>query len=321
LTVALLDYWMRRDRYTDAVSWAEQALRRPGAASHPRLRARALSKLPWPLWPLGRGPEALALLSEAEAIARALGDPALLADVLYNHAAILSLDGRRDVAAPLADEALSWARASGDPWWTAMAAWSRAMAAGSADELRERVEQAALLLEQAGNAYLHASVFQMAGYALLCRGCDREAVRYFQRSAPLVRRLNQPYVWMTLRGKAGFAELFNADTAAAREAFREALMLCRELVVLPAASRVFDGLAAVAVLHNDLDRAARLYGAAVAHRYGEPRDAVDARLRATFLDPARTRRGPGAWDAAVCEGEALSFTDAIAYALADGAGT
>jgi tetratricopeptide (TPR) repeat protein len=262
LTVALREYWMRRDRYADAVSWGEQALRRPGADAHPRLRASALSKLPWPLWPLGRGAEAPALLSEGEAIARTLAEPAVLAEVLYNRAAILSIYGRRDIAAPLADEALSWARASGDPWWIAMAAWARAMAADSADELRERVDEAALLLEQAGNAYLHASVFQMAGYALLCRGFDREPIRYFQRSAPLVRRL--------------------------------------------------DG---------DLDRAARLFGAAVAHRYGEPQDAVDARLHATFLDPARTRRGVDAWDAAVHDGEALSFNDAIAYALADGAGT
>jgi hypothetical protein len=75
------------------------------------------------------------------------------------------------------------------------------------------------------------------------------------------------------------------------------------------------------VLRDDLDRAARLYGAAAAHSYGEPPDAVDARLHSTFFEPARTRRGADAWDAAVHDGEALSFDDAIGYALADGAGT
>lgn len=147
------------------------------------------------------------------------------------------------------------------------------------------------------------------------RGCDGEATRYLQRSVPLVRQLNQPYMLMLLRGKAGLAALFTGDTEAARQAFREELTLCRELVVLPAASQGLAGLAAVAALHEDLDRAARLSGAAAAHRCGAPQDAVDARLHATFSKPARARFGADAWDAAVREGAALSFDDAIAYAL------
>jgi len=42
---------------------------------------------------------------------------------------------------------------------------------------------------------------------------------------------------------------------------------------------------------------------------------VDARLRATFSEPARARFGADAWDAAVHAGAALDFQDAIAYAL------
>jgi hypothetical protein len=64
-------------------------------------------------------------------------------------------------------------------------------------------------------------------------------------------------------------------------------------------------------LRGDDDRAARLLGAAAEHRYGQPKDPVDA----TFFEPARTRRGADEWDAAAREGSALSFEDAIAYAL------
>jgi hypothetical protein len=42
---------------------------------------------------------------------------------------------------------------------------------------------------------------------------------------------------------------------------------------------------------------------------------VQAKLKATFFRPARTRYGTATWDAAACEGGALSFVDAIAYAL------
>jgi hypothetical protein len=189
------------------------------------------------------------------------------------------------------------------------------MAARSADELRDGVEQTASLLKGAGNVYHHASVFQMVGYSLLRRGCDDEAKRYLQRSVPLVRQLNQPYLWASLRQKAGLAALFTGDTEAARQAFCEQLAICRQLVIRPAASRGLAGLAAIATLQDDLDRAARLSGAAGAHRYGDHQDAVDARLRAAFSEPARARIGADAWDAAVHAGAALDFQDAIAYAL------
>ena len=56
-------------------------------------------------------------------------------------------------------------------------------------------------------------------------------------------------------------------------------------------------------------------GAADAHRYDAPEDRVEARLDETFFEPARTRCGTDAWNAAVREGGALSFGDAIAYGL------
>src|SRR3954463_10203358 len=120
---------------------------------------------------------------------------------------------------------------------------------------------------------------------------------------------------MLLRGKAGQAALLNGDTRTAREAFREQLALCRELVVLPILSEGVAGLAAVAAVRDDLDRAARLSGASAAHQHSEFDDAVGARLEATFVEPARTRYGAEGWDAAVREGATLNFEDAIAYAL------
>ena len=72
---------------------------------------------------------------------------------------------------------------------------------------------------------------------------------------------------------------------------------------------------AVAAVRNDTDRAARLAGAAAAHRCCAPQDEVDARLDATFIQPARRRQGADAWDAAARDGGTLSFEDAITYAL------
>jgi hypothetical protein len=170
-------------------------------------------------------------------------------------------------------------------------------------------------LEAVGNAYHSATLFHNAAGTSLRSGDDGDATVYLQRAVPLMRQLDQPYLWMPFRCDVGVAALLAGDAEAANEAFREALTLSRELVVAPAASDALTGLAAVAAVDNELERAARLAGAAAAHRDGDIDDSPVGRLDATILGPARTCFGAGAWDAALREGTALSVEDAIAYAL------
>jgi hypothetical protein len=120
---------------------------------------------------------------------------------------------------------------------------------------------------------------------------------------------------MLVQDMWGLAALFRDDVADAAAAFRDALDLARELVVPPIAFEGLRGLAAVAARNAELDRAARLCGAAGAHRYGQPWGPFDVRVRDAFFAPARARHGAEAWDAAAGAGAALDFRDAIAYAL------
>jgi hypothetical protein len=69
------------------------------------------------------------------------------------------------------------------------------------------------------------------------------------------------------------------------------------------------------VVNGDDRRAATLVGAADAHRYDNPHDPVEARLEGEFFEPTRTRYVTDARNTAAREGSALSFEDAIAYAL------
>jgi hypothetical protein len=112
-------------------------------------------------------------------------------------------------------------------------------------------------------------------------------------------------MWMLLRGNAGLAELVTGDTDAARDAFREDLRLCRELVDRHYISEGLRSLASVAAVDGDLHRAARLVGASSAHCYGQPFDLIEARLDTSFFDAARARCGTRAWDAAVREGAVI----------------
>jgi hypothetical protein len=146
-------------------------------------------------------------------------------------------------------------------------------------------------------------------------GSARDAEQFIGRAIPVARGLDDPFTWMFNRGNFGLAALLTGNTAAAEHAFREELTICRELVILPIASEGLRGLAAVPAVHGDLDRAARLAGAAAAHLYDQPHGVVEAWVEAAFLEVARTRRGIDAWDAARREGAAFSFQDAVAYAL------
>lgn len=89
------------------------------------------------------------------------------------------------------------------------------------------------------------------------------------------------------------------------------------MVIRPVVFEGLRGLAAVAVTHGDAKRAAALVGAAAAHRYDQPASPVDARLDETYFEPARARCGKDVWDAAARDGGALSFEEAIAYAIGE----
>ena len=222
---------------------------------------------------------------------------------------------RLDVADAIADEALHWARAAGDDWEIAEASHRKAIAATSIADLRERVDSAASLLSDVGNVHQLADMLTSAAYAALCLGSERDATDFAARATPIARALDSRFVRMINSGNLGLAALLTGETDTASHAFREELTLCREMVVRPQAFEGLRGLAAVAVVDGDDKRAATLVGAAEAHRYDTPEDPVEARLDETFFEPARTRCGTDAWNAATREGSALSFEDAIAYAL------
>jgi predicted ATPase/class 3 adenylate cyclase len=312
---ALGRYWVMRNRYADAVDWVDQALSLPDADGDPALHVSVLCTKARCMWQVGREADRPAVVAELEAIARRLGDPVILTQALQLRVDYEMFVERLDVANALADEALHWAIVAGDEWDIAKASRATAIAVSTIADLRERIDRAAALLDGVGNVYELARLLTDAAYGALCLGSERDAADLAARAAPITRTLSSPYLRMMNIGNLGLAALMSGETDTASHAFREELLLCSEMVVPPVLFEGLRGLAAVAVMDGDNKRAATLVGAAEAHHYDKPEDRVDARLDETFFEPARTRCGTDAWDAAARQGNALSFEDAIAYAL------
>jgi tetratricopeptide (TPR) repeat protein len=288
---AISEYWRMRSRFADAVNWIDQALTQPGADAYPALRVRLLTVKAMALWDLGRAAEQPAVWTEAEAAARALGDPVVLSRALEPRVSRESLGDRVDVAEALADEALQSAKSAGDEWTIAMAAFGKMMAAATIADLRERTDHAASLLEEVGNLFFLANLLASAAYGAMSLGSDLDAKELVERAVPIARRLDDPSLWMMVQGNFGLAALLTGDIEPAREAFREELRLCRELVVRPFAYEGLNGLAAVAARRGETDRAARLAGAASALHHGAPYALVEEMLDATFFEAARASCG------------------------------
>ena len=173
------------------------------------------------------------------------------------HRVVHEIDRERpDVADAFADEALRWARAAGDEWEIAAASRVKAMSAQSIAELRERVDTAVPLLDRRRERPWGTSLLNGAAFVALCLGGEHDATESVARAAPLLRVLDSQFEWMIYSGNAGLAALLSGEIDTATRAFREELRLCREMVVRPVVFEGLRGLAAVAVVNGDDDRAA-----------------------------------------------------------------
>ena len=171
------------------------------------------------------------------------------------------------------------------------------------------------MLTDVDNVRHLATLLTDAAFCALCLGSAPDAADFAARATPIARGLDGRYEEMINSGNLGLAALLTGETDAASHAFREELRLCRDLVVRPVVFEGALGLAALAALHGDDERAATLVGASTAHRYDKATDPIEVRLEETFFEPARTRCGTRDWDAAVAQGKHPQFEDAIAYAL------
>jgi predicted ATPase/DNA-binding SARP family transcriptional activator len=313
-------YWGIRRSPAEGLDWIEAAL---AAADDAPIgdRARALrtrvqlqiqsgSIYNWK----GRLEEGRALAADALAVSRQAGNAVGIAEALMGLGAFdlaESLPQRRRLA--LADEALALAREAGDEREVAFALKERALSVEPVEGGAE-FDEAVTMLRKVGAKRDIVMLYSDTAYNAVSLGRPELAQSLLDRAVPLARELGDGPVLAFVCGNVGVTALFLNDLERARTAFEEQLRLSLEHVLWVAAEGI-AGLAAIAVRSGDLERAARLLGAAsVVGPWGGDAD-VDAQLESLFFGPARAELGARSWDEEIQAGSELSFEGAIALAL------
>jgi predicted ATPase/DNA-binding SARP family transcriptional activator len=315
-------FWEIRRRFAEGLEWLDAALDAAGRDASVGDRARALRAQVYLLVEQGAAYDARGLLSptrvlaaEALDLSRQAADPAGVADALLALASLEMAESHPQMRRlALAEEALICAREAHDDRLEALALFERAMALHP-EQATAALDEAGTALRRLGSARILPHLYSNAAYNEVKAGNAWRARALLERALPLARELDESLTLAVVYGNVGMEALFTDDLDRAQDAFGEQLRLCREHVVTHLAGEALGGLAAIAARRGDLERAARLLGAATAT--GPVGDAdVNGLLEQQFFGPARNAYGSGPWNQAYASGAEMNFEQAVTLGLA-----
>jgi len=155
------------------------------------------------------------------------------------------------------------------------------------------------------------------GWEYMLEGDHERATALNEEAAELYRKRGSRGGLRYALDTLGWAALLREDHERARALYEENLVLCRELGDKLVASASMDGLACYAASGGETQRAGRLFGAAQALReaVGYQQPPRERSLREPYLSIARSSLDEAVWETAFAEGQAMSFEEAVEYAL------
>ena len=283
LITALGEYWRIRGHLLEGWRWA-QSLLKQGGQTDPTVLAAALASASMLAYHLGQHSQSKHMGREALALARQIGDPALLAWSSHSVGLALSqsvtTEKEHQEAESFFDGALSIFRAQHNTLGIAKSIGSK----GEMARLRGDIEGATVAYREA------LDLFSQLGNSV----------------GMSVSHLNLGWVSQRL-----------GDDLGAEEHFRKSLTLARQIADQDSIINALAGLAALTVKAGELERAAQLIGAIETQQlaYGNPFDATDWADYEPFIVTARTQMALSVFDLRREEGSRLTLEQAIDYAL------
>ena len=253
LASSLQPLWLGRGRIREGSAWFDAVLtddnaQHPGVAA--AMRARALAdKALLATWVGAAG--GIDQAQQALAIAREVNDPALLARALTARGYTSAVNAK--VAGPYFAEALGLARALGDPWrLSQILAWQArgAVMAGDPIAVRAAAEEGRDLAEGIGDRFMSHQCRFCLGVAQLSQGDLAGAVAQFGEVAAEAKAAHDEIWRAASLGGQGLALAYQGETGAARAAADAAVEAAAELGGL-AAGLAYFALAEAALAAGD----------------------------------------------------------------------
>jgi predicted ATPase/class 3 adenylate cyclase len=189
------------------------------------------------------------------------------------------------------------------------------MAGGDTDKAIEMLEQVAAMARDLGDRRTLGRATGGMAYALTLKGDFAAAIEPMKESIALSGEIGDRFHVADAVGSLGQIYRLMGDAPRAREQYLQALDLLEEIGNLPLIVSVLHMLASTASIEGNHERAARLWGAAVAAR-----EAVGAAAPVSLMrlgDPiaaAEEALGRQAVEELLAEGGAMDLDKAVAYA-------
>jgi predicted ATPase/DNA-binding SARP family transcriptional activator/DNA-binding CsgD family transcriptional regulator len=326
LAGAAQPFWAKRGHYKEGRRWLEATLAKDAQVPEV-VRANALRGVGWlALWQADID-RAASAAEEGLPLSSPTGYAGVAIDlrILLGFTVTLTATHLADYeqATELFEESLKLSKESGDRWGIAASLLQLGNVSGEQGHHKQAMkfyEDSLGLCRKLGYAVLLADTLTNLGYESLLEGEHERATALNEEAAALYReqgfkdaRLEYPL------DNLGWAALLGGDHERARTLHEQSLILCRKLGNKWIAAACLEGLACAAGVRKKAERSARLFGAAEVLReeVGIPQLPAERVLREPYLATARSQLGEAAWEVAVAEGRAMSFEEAIEYALSE----
>ena len=277
LAAAMHRFWFARGYIREGRRWGQIAASKQQVSA--RGRALALRNLAFFLMHQGEAEQAVKLAEQAAALARSVGEPALMAWILHGLALAADAVGDFERSERLYGEMLEMAR-------------------------------------QAGDEALAARALCYIGNRLRTRGDNVRARMVLEEAFSLARPRHDKWLTSVVTGALGVA-LAPEDPGQALRLLEESLGLAHDIAHRWLIAHRPEDLAAVLASSDRAELSATLLGASEALRdaFGFAHISSGQAAVNAAGAPARERLGPAAFEAAWTKGRAMTADEAVALAL------
>jgi predicted ATPase/class 3 adenylate cyclase len=316
LAGALRRFWHVRGYLDEGRRWLEEALAK-GRSASAAARAKALDAVGGLAHDQGDIHRAEAAAQEGLKLsAQAEIESGRVASFRRTLGITAERAGDYERATELYEESLGLFREAEDRWGIAATLLSLGSVAVMREEhelAKELYREGLILSRESGDPEQFATGLVNLGYEYLLEGDHERATALNEEAATLYRERGSRGGLVYALDNLAWAALVRGDHERAKALHEETLAVCRELGDKLIGSESLDGLACAAAARGEAERSARLFGAAEALGYQQA--PAERALREPYLAAARAQLEEAAWECAWAEGRAMTFEEAISYAL------